>query len=108
MKYYVKCKNCLVNIYLNFGNFYPASRDEIREKYPFSFLVECINNHSHYYVPSDVIAEARIFEAMTSGAVLGAILYFVHPVAGALGAVGGPVLARNAEERNTEAFNRSS
>ena len=107
MKYFVACRNCYQKIYINFENFYPKSRSEIREKYPFGFNLICSNNHNLVYRASDVNAEAQVITAMTSGVVLGAILYFIHPVAGVLGTLGGPALARNVEERNSIEFNRS-
>ena len=109
MKHFVNCKNstCILKIYINFDVFYPRTRSEIKEKYPSGFTLRCGNNHDHHYSSYDVFAEPQLLAARTSGTVLGAIMYFVHPVLGAIGIIGGPIIAGNTEEKNSEVFNRS-
>jgi hypothetical protein len=109
LRYYIQCKNptCVLNIYINFEQFFPRNREEIRQQYPSGFVLECLNGHSNYYYASDVMAHPQYFAASASGAMLGAILYINHPVAGAIGLVGGGALARNTEEKNADFFNRS-
>jgi len=109
VQYYVRCKNlsCSHIIIINFEEFYPKNREEIWIKYPSGFYTKCLNDHEHLYYASDVMARPQYFAASASGAMLGAILSLVHPIAGVIGIIGGGTLARNTEEKNAELFNRS-
>ena len=109
MIYYVLCTNinCNQKIFINFEQLFPLNRETIRRNYPGGFGLTCPNNHNQHYTAEDVRAEAALLAATASGAMLGGLLYLIHPTLGLLGFFSVGNLARISEINQAYEFNRS-
>lgn len=104
MKYYVVC-SCDEKLYIDFEEFQPLTRQEIRTVHPQGFTFTCSKGHQHHYYALDIKAE--IGASALGGAIAGAFGYLIGPVAGTIGVIGGALLATISDQNRVEEFNRS-
>ena len=104
MKYYLRCKQCDVNIYIN-------TKAKTRCELPDSFELTCNHGHKNDYYKYEVNAEAEV-SSPTIGIILGGLIG--SALAGGIGAVGGAVILASAgsihtekERKATTRFNKS-
>lgn len=105
MRLYVNCQDHPEEkIYIQFRGDEPQHRNDIALSV---FRVRCsITGEYNQYTSDDVIAEEGA-QLPIAGAVLGALLFFVNPIAGLIGTIAGGVGGKISEEEKVNTFNGS-